>query len=267
MTDVLEGPRLKALRAEQGIKELQAELVVFSELHPYAFVTYEDPQTGEQISQLRIHHEPPASLGIIVGEIVHNLRSGLDHLACALPLVPGARRPPRPQFPVFDFRDFDPAHPKRKVFIREHKGRIGDITPAAYAVVESVQPYNPTNDPGWHPLALLEALWNWDKHNAIHVVSANFGAANIPEGAPENTFAPTGPVQDCQILTRWPKGGLVITHDSPEPLPDISFAIQPAFGGSGPAAGHALLPTLGRIHDYVNREVMGPLERVISEAR
>lgn len=268
MADVLQGPRLKILRAKHGLQELNDELVAFGKTDPYEFVAYEDLQAREQIFQVRVNQEPPPTLGIVVGEVVHNLRSALDHIACVLPLVRGARRPTKPQFPVFDLRDPDPAQPNRRAFIRHYKGRVGDIIPRAYDFIESIQPYHPTSDPaGWHPLAMLEDLWNHDKHNAIHIVTANFGAINIPQGIPEGAIAPAGPVHDCQVLAHWPLEGLIITNDSPDPLPNIGFAIQPAFGDGGPASGHALFPTLTRIYEYINREVVGPLERIIYEAR
>jgi hypothetical protein len=267
VTDVLDGPRLKVLRAGRGLKELNDEIVAFSGTAPYEFVAFADAKTGDNIVQLRVYREPPAMLGIIVGEIVHNLRSALDHLACIVPLVQGARRPSRPQFPVYELGSPDAADPKRKCFTRDYKGRIGNVVPEAYNLIESVQPYHPTGDPGWHPLALLEDLWNWDKHNAINVVSAKFDAENVPPEMPANVVALGGPVHDCQILARWPKGGVTFGSERAEPYPEIRIAIQPAFGLGGPAEGLSLSATLPRLHEYVSREVMGPLERIIREAR
>ena len=246
------------------MQELQQQFTAFRNSGAYQLLTYTDMDAGEEIIQVRIDYEPPPMLGIIVGEVVHNLRSALDHLACVVPLISGAKRPPKPQFPVFDLRDPDPANRRRSAFTRDYKARIGNVTPRVYNIIESVQPYHPANS-GWHPLGLLEALWNWDKHNAIHVIAANFGATNVPEGIPEDTIAPNGPIHDCQVLAHAPLGGFTIVNDNPEPLPNINFSIEPAFGDRGPAKGLALFTTLYTIYQYVDREVLGPLERVIYE--
>jgi hypothetical protein len=264
--EALVGPRFKLLRAYGGLQELNNGLASFRDSGSYEFVRYADANTGDNILQLRIFREPPPILGIIIGEIVHNLRSALDQLACLVPLVPGAKRPQRASFPIFDRADPDPAKPKLSAFRRDYKGRIGNIVPEAYGIIESVQPYHSTGEAPWHPLALLEDLWNWDKHNAISVVAANFGVGNVPPKFPGGVLAPVGPVYDCEVLARWPKGGVTFASDNPEPYPDIHVTVEPAFGDSGPARGLSLTATLPRIHNYVSQVVMGPLERVIREA-
>jgi hypothetical protein len=259
------GPRLKVRRALRGLQELGAQMTAFTDTKPYEILVYDDLNTRERIYQVRIYQEPPSELGVVVGEIAHNLRSALDHMARLLPIAPGKVRPERPTFPIFTLHDPDPTDTKRKYFSRNHQ--LQWVSPEAFAVVEGLQPYHSTDEPSGDPLAVLHDLWNWDKHNAIHIVAASLRPPRIEgqivtEGV---TFAPEGPVYDGQILGRVPLDGFQVVNDNPEPM-NLSFTIEPAFGGGGPASGKLLFPTLAGLCNYVGMKVMGPLERVITEA-
>src|ERR1700742_2507819 len=49
---------------------------------PYKSVGQFDMETWEWVERLKIVEEPPLRFGIILGDIVHNLRSALDQLMC-----------------------------------------------------------------------------------------------------------------------------------------------------------------------------------------
>jgi hypothetical protein len=74
-----EGSRLKVQRAARHIDELND---LFSEFLKQKFceiVTEDDPQTGNKIIKVRSVANLPPSAPMIVGDVVHNLRSSLDH--------------------------------------------------------------------------------------------------------------------------------------------------------------------------------------------
>jgi hypothetical protein len=74
-----EGSRLKVQRAARHIDELND---LFSEFLKQKFceiVTEDDPQNGNKIIKVRSVANLPLFAPMIVGDIVHNLRSALDH--------------------------------------------------------------------------------------------------------------------------------------------------------------------------------------------
>jgi len=127
-----------------------------------------DAESGDHI--IYINHVPdlgPFSDNVAarVGDVVHNLRSALDHLAFQLArgesLTPEQQR--KVQFPIFDCeKDF-----RRKCY-------LGDIAPEHRKIIEKLQPYHGLagrpdswSGPYIHQLALLRDLDNMDKHRIL----------------------------------------------------------------------------------------------------
>lgn len=88
-------------------------------------------------------------LGLLVGEVVHQLRSALDHLAYALVLAAGNTPTRSTAFPVRT------ARPATRLRVD------GGVTAAALTAIEDFQPYL-RRDPEAHPLQVLNTLWNID---------------------------------------------------------------------------------------------------------
>ncbi|MEZ2345353.1 hypothetical protein [Microcoleus sp.] len=101
-------------------------------------------------------------ISVIAGEIVHQLRSSLDHLLCALIYQAGHSPGRTTQFPICTSRESYEEQVKR--------GRIKGVSPAAEKLIEQSQPFtNPT--PNETIINVVSTLNNWDKHNAL-VISA-----------------------------------------------------------------------------------------------
>jgi hypothetical protein len=258
MLKALEGPRFKLLRAKQRLDELGNELAAFSTRHPHEIVMYIDAERREQIILVRVYETISPALGVITGEFIHNVRSAIDHLACALPLIRGGVRAGKPQFPVFATDDPDDPIDER---IRR---RLGDIVPEAVQVIRAAQPYNRREDPSGHPLALLHALWNWDKHNEIPVVEASLAPVESDWSKVQGvlTWAEPGPIHDCQVLATC----RLDDHPDAEIVGKINIEIEATLGDAAGSPGRRFLPTLSEILAFVNNNVAVPLERVIIEA-
>ncbi len=86
---------LKLRRAEHGLHTLGAEVAAFFETEPYD--VREEFRSDERkfTYTVIICREPPAQFGVIVGEIVHNLRSALDQAVWQLTRARIESRPPR----------------------------------------------------------------------------------------------------------------------------------------------------------------------------
>lgn len=127
--------------------------------------------------------EFPIGPSIISGDLVHNLRSSLDHLAWQLVKVSGGEPGGWTYFPIYGNKDD---------FIRDVKQRAKKRGPGPldgievdgpiWALVEGYQPYKNTKLPPWMPnpmhperwmsrltsLGIVNALSRIDKHRMIH---------------------------------------------------------------------------------------------------
>jgi hypothetical protein len=170
----LTGIALKLLRADTHREELKSLIEAFVDSKPYDFYVQLDQQASAWVIRVKVLEEPPLMLGIIVGDIVHNIRSALDHLACQFVLHSGNKPTTRTAFPLFD--------KKPKPGSKAEK-RWNDITAGmnaeALEYVDHFQPYHTAAKPEPHLLSMLNILWNWDKHHDIHVVGHAFDGLNI----------------------------------------------------------------------------------------
>lgn len=162
----LEGPRAKLLRADELIETLRAKLrVAMGDPggKEFAVELMDDTYDGLPAISLRVTGLPDFStdVGVLIGEVVHNLRSGLDELAWAL-VHPTTRRGMKPgalrniYFPM--------AHSAQGF-----SNRISDFLPgttdADRAFIAQYQPYR--RSPRGRAMRTLNVLSNEDKHRVI----------------------------------------------------------------------------------------------------
>jgi hypothetical protein len=194
--------------------------------------------------------------GAITGDIVHNLRCALDHLAFALADLANPQRIDDnvTQFPIARSQahwDTD-AIQRRFTYISDrHKTMIKEVQPWF------VQP----NDVAIHPLSTLERLDNHDKHRLIQVVALGFDLWSFyPNVAP---FVLTNATITWHAIHEEPliKGAKLMTvritkvdPDGPEPDVDMKpiRAAPNLFLGPGSPIKY-VVPNLTR----VVREVIG----------
>jgi hypothetical protein len=96
MTGLLEGARLKIQRAHEARQGLNAEVRRFLSAQPYEVAVEKDLKIGKGSLHLSVRKPPPPEWGPIIGEIVHDTRSALDHLAYALSILNKGPAPNRP---------------------------------------------------------------------------------------------------------------------------------------------------------------------------
>jgi hypothetical protein len=173
MRNRLAGVDAKLKRADVHLAVLGAAIDVFLSADNYRFVGDQvpDPETGyeQRIIHLEVDEFPPDAVwGPMIGDVVHNLRSALDHLAWET-ARPGSRHSSAHdiEFPIFF------GHPDDNPKVRQRLDRkLNHIRPEFHAVIERVQPYEARNL--HHPLWLLNRLWNVDKHRTLHVTHFMF---------------------------------------------------------------------------------------------
>jgi hypothetical protein len=185
----LDSARAKLRRADEHLDALKTEAGAWLDSRPYDFY-WKSPSPDETLTphlELDIHvgvvREPPETLGVTLGDVLHNLRGALDNLFWALvtrrgkPSHAEARTlsfPIARQYTTFmqqagirTFRKRPPGKPRASV--RPDPPGRNRLTYAERRAIQRHQPYH-RNDPASHPLAILRELNDWDKHRAFHPV-------------------------------------------------------------------------------------------------
>jgi hypothetical protein len=160
MDGYITGSRLKVKRASKHLNELERKTRAFLDRHPEQFTTHLDPQDLNYVFyDIAPGRPPPVTLGPVFGDVVHNLRATLDHIAWNLALrnLSGTGCQPfeRTAFPLI--RNFTEGS------IHHFWELAADILPDAIPEITELQPAHSGN-PDNHPLAVLDKLWNADKH-------------------------------------------------------------------------------------------------------
>lgn len=195
------GPRTKLDWAVEKLEALDLETQAFLETQPLRVLDEFDDESGCHVMRLRSFAGPKERgfrMGMMVGDVVHNARSALDHaawlLACRSNPVEKLWEPStawKISFPVtWDEERFK----ARRVLPFLHEDAI--------AVLEGLQPYQGGNVEDC--IGHLDRLWNIDKHRVIHTSTINVktvgisfrpGAVNglrdIIEHPPETTWSET----------------------------------------------------------------------------
>jgi hypothetical protein len=140
----------------------------FVDEQPYGISIEADPDPTCYLFRFEIFRPIPARISAIAGDILHNLRSSLDHFVTAL-VQQRESGEGRNAFPIYtsekalieDVRD----RPKKR-----GPGPLHGIAVDSdeWAFIERAQPYQRRDSPKAHPLAVLADLSNRDKHRILN---------------------------------------------------------------------------------------------------
>lgn len=259
MVASLDSVRQKIERANQHIEELKAAVLAFKATDPYKISTKRNPQTRELVYYIVSAEPIPAPIAAILGDILQNLRSVLDHLAYQLFIAAGGdpAKSAHIYFPIFD----DISAYKAKSL-----GKVQGIKQNAIDAIDAIKPYKGGNDTLW----LLHKLNNIDKHRLVITVGAAFSEFNIGQhlGAVkvrellESKGIPLPPqFPDVYMRTRdrmFPlKAGDELFIDAPDAKEneDIKFLCDIAFGEPGISEGESIIETVQGMADLVTQIV------------
>jgi hypothetical protein len=207
----LSGSRQKLARAVKHTETLNREIPASIEQRdPYSIHCDFDEQTGV----LRVLLRPQAAdlrFSVILGELVHDLRSALDHIVATLVLASNATLTKKHQFPIeSDETRFDRLCGTASSPLGQLKGiKYG------FSDIRDVQPFHLKPDPDHAGLALLNRLSNSDKHRTV------LPFADFPESH-SLRLEVTG---NCDIIEQGePPGGLVWNPDGDTEMHRFRFA-------------------------------------------
>lgn len=213
----LDGPIAKLDRAKAHFQALNKSVGAYKRSKTHDFVVSEfDPETGEKALNLRILKQPKnPEWGLLIGDMVHNLRSALDHLVWQLVLLNGKQPRRQNQFPIISAKnEYWEVPPNHSESIRDRMLR--GIADDHRAFVDVVQPFNAGNDAANTALSHLSWLSNRDKHRVIH------GALVLTDEPSEDLFDittthPGGAAIDISMTWGNLKDGTEIMRFRPDP--------------------------------------------------
>lgn len=217
--------RLKIGRAGQHVATLRGEVAAYRARIPVYAVTFPNLRDPRYICWAIYFDEPvPPHWAPIIGDIIHNLRSSLDLLACEIVRL-NKGDPKDVHFP------FAKDATELETMIKNRK--IDRADPGAVDLIRALKPYRGGNKAlrGVHDLDIV------DKHQALLPV---MGMITTPGGG---GIAP-GDLSKKQIPTM---GTMLRAH-----APEAKFGKSPApfdlmFSHGGPFAGSQLIPTLEKL--------------------
>ncbi len=198
----LTGVYLKLRRAEEHIQTLRDETTAFRERDPKPFGFRTEIESGpgkarDDALYAVVREQPPASLGLIVGDVIQNVRSALDYLVYEFS-SPENRSKNGTQFPICDTR--------AKFLGRRNQAKIAGIAGEERALIERTQPYEWNYPQTDHPLIHLREFSNRDKHRLLVPVIAAVSQQDTWMGCDNAlikiTYFAGGPVEhDTAILS------------------------------------------------------------------
>jgi hypothetical protein len=159
MSETFVGIDLRFVRVAQQLEQLQGDIEVFFARDRRVIQRV----AGEHIRQIsRIHPDPiplPLMWSVRVAEIVHNIRSSLDHLVWQLVIRKTGAQPmiDRIEFPVVE---------TLRAFERRAGRHLTGLGAKERAIIKSVQPFE-TGGAARSPLWQLRQLSNWSKHSDV----------------------------------------------------------------------------------------------------
>jgi len=174
--------------AEKHLVKLEELVGDFANSHPYTVTRRVEGQRKKRaVWRLEFTSQPGPDLSLIVGDILYNMRSSLDHLAAAL-VKPSLRS--KVMFPIFTEPVWELPHvegenPERTKSRQRWETVTRAMQPEAVAIIKNAQPIEPRPNPDQlHPLTVLNRLSNKDRHSGFSLISWGL----VPEPDCEVTF-------------------------------------------------------------------------------
>lgn len=224
--------RVKIERAKQQLRELEAEAIAFRDKRQTVVIREPDPDAREAPNHFVKLPLLPWNVIAAAGDVVHNLRSALDHLAYQLAVVgnPGSEPSRCVEFPIA----------KDMATYESTKGRkVKGILSEAVKAIDELKPYKGGNDALWR----IHELDNINKHRTLFTVGRDF--LLIADWMPN-----LGPYL---MKTSDPHFASVGEADVES---DMQLEIEKAISKPQVVDTDALLPSLRQLADFVESLVM-----------
>ena len=236
---LLDGIREKIKRANEHIRNLDAEITPYLEGadHTLTATVKFDASRGSLFRDWLISGSPfPQRFSVIIGEVIHQLRSSLDHLVWQLVIAHGTEKTTDDlEFPIFWESSKYPAAARRKI-----KG----VSPTAAKRIEGLQPYNAGGHIDDHPLLIIHKFDIVDKHQLLILVAGELKVWG--DDITKIMWKPSPGELDKVITSRLTR--------TPSAHADANYqlAFDIAFDTFGSRRGEAVIPSLQQLTDFVS---------------
>jgi hypothetical protein len=232
-------PRLKIRRARYHIDDLIEQLRVFIKREPFFLEITPAPETWTKGKKWVVHvsEEVPLDFAAIIGDVIHNLRSALDLMACELVRANGQSD---------DDVHFPFANSATELDEMIEKRHMNRAKPEVIALLKSVAPYKGGNI----ALRAIHDLDIMDKHQEL---LPTLGMINAPEIPGQGTLR-VGPIRDgTGIAALGIDSMLPIGHRRMGEF-SLQFPmhhVSPVGLKEAPLGGLEIIPTLKRLANLV----------------
>lgn len=233
-------------RAEQHLEELKGMLRDNFEFDLQVLTGQYDPQSKATTLQGQVR-DLDVRIFAVVGDIVHELQSSLDHLAWQLVEENGGTPDENTRFPLAKTA---PTANQRGVVPPPHVS--GRVSQPALALMEAAQPYQLGVDYASHPLFVLRHLSNIDKHRHVAIQGRWLVDTTWTVSGPNaSKFSWTGRTE------RWDEHGAEIVLVPDDPTVDVEgrTTLQVVVHEPGPGRGRPVFEVLPEAYEAVSKIV------------
>lgn len=161
---LLDGARTKIVRAQEHIRQLNYEINTFLQSKPYTISGEHRNDGKEYVFVVRQPPVIPLRFSAIIGDIIHNLRSSLDHLIYGLIVKNSGTPTNKNQFPICTTAEYYKEATNQKKCLH-------GVSDSAKSIIKSLQPYN-TTPIDRSTLLAIHNCNNIDKHRLLIVTTA-----------------------------------------------------------------------------------------------
>lgn len=240
---------MKIAHAREHLHSLKKDVGLYLESNPCAIGLRRDPESRRLVYFVDHIGATPLRFSLLLGDVLQNLRSALDHLAFQLVWVGSGKLPSNHvYFPIAD---------NRSKYVEQRRWQLKGAAPQAIAQVDALSPYRDGNELLWklHRLSIV------DKHRVLITAGSAFRSVNIGpmmmrDLAKAMVEAPAGAspaalpslnlyLRPADRMFPLKKGDeLFIDAPDAEPSQGVTFHFDVAFGEEGIAAGEPIVETL-----------------------
>lgn len=253
MADSLNLIRAKLGRAQDLIVHLHDMFRTHPDA-PFYGLGFEIDRDGRRfVVRARDVQEFPTDYPFLIGEIAHQLRSSLDHLAFALARPTTERQKDFVKFPLCSTGKNFKRQIKKGALVGAPRGVLGRV--------ERVQPYHRKKWPDTQLLGYLQAISNWDKHRTLTVAATRIEEIAVEIIEPKTLIIVAkeqfrGLVKENKIITRFEVRGDIPPEANIKTRNDV--VMSPVFDERGPkkVAGKRVVVTLEQTRTLILNEVL-----------
>jgi hypothetical protein len=169
----------KLKRADRNIVNLKSEIDTFINSGEYPTIPHPDDKMWQQAVNYHKTKRIPLLFGVLAGEIIHHLRSSLDHVAWHFSSDEARRTPHDIEFPIFE------KEPRREKEIERYNRKVQGITkPRVLACIKDMQPYKAGADVCNDSLLIVHNMDRFDKHRELVIVDSSV-VVEVPSTMPD----------------------------------------------------------------------------------